>query len=217
VLKTYGVSHVLSPFPQHEASFTLVSGEKHAYVYRVEGATRTRFVRSARRVSSDQETVTRLLDPGFDPDREILLAEAPLTIGPALDEAAGPASAAAGESTSSATGSASVTRENSDELLIDAEAPANGYLLLADTFYPGWTASVDGTATPIYRANLSVRGIELPKGRHQVRFVYEAPGFWTGLRITLLALSALVIWAGVAVYLDRRAEARRSEVEPSRK
>ena len=70
-----------------------------------------------------------------------------------------------------------MTREDSRQLVIEAEAPEDGFLLLADTFYPGWTAQVDGRPTPIYRANLSVRGIQLPKGRHEVRFTYDAPGF----------------------------------------
>jgi uncharacterized membrane protein YfhO len=94
-----------------------------------------------------------------------------------------------------------VTHEDSRQLVIEAEAPADGFLLLADTFYPGWTAQVDGTPTPIYRANHSVRGIQLPKGRHEVRFSFDAPGFARGLQITLLSVSILVLWAGGAMLL----------------
>jgi uncharacterized membrane protein YfhO len=88
--------------------------------------------------------------------------------------------------------------------LIEADAPANGFLLLADTYYPGWTAEVDGKPVPIYRANLAARAIQFPQGRHTVRFSYEAPEFFRGLRITLLALSTLVLWLGVAAYFDLR-------------
>jgi uncharacterized membrane protein YfhO len=112
---------------------------------------------------------------------------------------------AAGGSTTLTAGRAIVTHEDSRQLLIEAEAPEDGFLLLADTFYPGWTAHVDGQSTPIYRANVSVRGIRLPKGRHEVRFAYGAPGFWRGLQITLLAVSTLLIWVGGAAYMDRRA------------
>jgi uncharacterized membrane protein YfhO len=97
-----------------------------------------------------------------------------------------------------------VTHEDSRELVVETEAPADGFLLLADTFYPGWTASVDGTPTPIYRANHSVRGIQLPKGRHEVRFTYQAPGFARGRQITLVAVSILLFWAGGAAYAGRR-------------
>jgi hypothetical protein len=209
-LKTYGVSHLLSPFPQHDVALTPISSSNNAYVYRIVGATRTRFVRTARHGESEQVTVTRLLNPGFDPDEEILLAwspdSIPRTTGDSAEESGHVSASAAAHPTG---GRAVVTRDDSSELVIEAEAPENGFLLLADTYYPGWTATVDGTPTPIYRANLSVRGIELPKGRHQVRFTFEAPGFRGGLRISIAAVSALLIWAVGAAYLDRRAFLRR--------
>jgi hypothetical protein len=203
VLKTYGVSHVLSPFPQQEAAFALVSHEKHAYIYRVDGAARVRFVRAARYVKTDREAVTRFLDNGFDPDREILLHEAPESAHPDAEDAED-------ISATPATSRPVVTREDSRHLVIVADAPEDGFLLLADTFYPGWSAQVDGTPTPVYRANLSVRGIRLPKGRHEVRFTYDAPGFSRGLTITLVAVSLLLLWAGSAAYVDRRARRSRT-------
>ena len=197
VLRTYGVSHVLSPYPQQEAAWPLVSQTDHAYVYRVEGAARVRFVRAARRVTSDREAFVRLRDAGFDPDREILLHEAPDSVGPRFEDS--------GEAAAYTVASRPVvTHEDSRQLVIDAEAPEDGFLLLADTFYPGWSAYVDGQPTPIYRANIAVRGIQLPKGRHEIRFTYAAPAFVRGLWITLLSLSALLVWLGTAAYLDRR-------------
>jgi hypothetical protein len=197
ILKTYGVTHVLSPYPQQGAALPLLGRAGRAFVYRVDGAARLRFVRAARHVTTDQETARRLLDFSFDPDREILLFEAPASIHPTVDET--------GEEETAGTARAVITHEGTRELSIDAEAPGNGFLLLADTFYPGWMATVDGTPTPIYRANHSLRGIQLPKGRHEVRFTYEAPGFVRGLQISLLAVSLLLLWAGVAVYVERRA------------
>ena len=163
----------------------------------MDGAARVRFVQAARRVTTDRETARRLLDFSFDPDREILLADAPDSVHPTVDEVSD-------ASPGAAAGRAVITREDTRELVIDADAPADGFLLLADTFYPGWTATVDGTPTPIYRANHSVRGIQLSKGRHDVRFVYDAPGFTRGLQITLAALSMLLVWLGTAAYAGRR-------------
>jgi hypothetical protein len=204
-LRTYGVSHVLSPFPQQEATFALAGHDGNAYVYRVDGTARVRFVRAARHVKSNDEAVKRLLDASFDPDREILLHDAPDSLHPSVDEIHDASlNATASGSTTLTAGRAAVTREDSRQLVIEAEAPEDGFLLLADTFYPGWTAQVDGTPTPVYRANISVRSIQLPKGRHEVRFTYSAPGFSRGLRITLLAVSILLLWAGGAAYVDRR-------------
>ena len=124
---------------------------------------------------------------------------------PGVDDAENSANTDASGSTTVTAGRAAVTHEDSRQLVIEAEAPADGFLLLADTFYPGWRAEVDGAPTPVYRANISVRGIRLTKGRHEVRFTYDAPGFWRGLTITVVAVSILLLWAVGAFYMDRRA------------
>ena len=203
MLKMYGVTHVLSPYPQQGTPFQLAGYDGHAYVYSVAGAARARVVRAARHVTTDQETARRLLDFSFDPDREILLNDAPDSIHPTVEEID-----VSGETSPGGVGRAVITHEDSRQIVIDAEAPADGFLLLADTFYPGWTATVDGTPTPIYRANHAVRGIQLPRGRHEVRFSYAAPGYMRGLVITLLSVSILLFWAMGAALADRRLSGR---------
>jgi Bacterial membrane protein YfhO len=205
ILRAYGVSHVISAFPQELITafpqqgppLALAGREGNAYIYRVEGAARARFVRTARRVDTDEEAGKILLDVRFNPDEGILLHDAPDTVRP-LAGALGAGAA------SPAPARAVVTREDSRELVIDADAPEDGFLLLADTYYPGWRVQVDGTPTPLYRANISVRGIPIAKGRHEVRFTYDAPGFVRGLQVTLLAIAALLVWAAVAAYLGSR-------------
>jgi hypothetical protein len=156
-----------------------------------------RFVRTARRVANEREAMIRMVDKGFDPDGEILLHDAP-------DIAASGAGDPSGAGANASTAQPIVTAEDSREIVIKADAPSDGFLLLADTFYPGWAAEVDGKPVPLYRANVSLRGIALPKGAHEVRFVYGAPGFYSGVQLSVLAVSLLLLWAGCAAYADRR-------------
>ena len=204
VLRAYGVSHVLSPYPQEGTELPLMSHDGHAYIYRVEGSARVRFVPSARSVTGDREAASRFLAAGFDPAREILLHDAPDGLAGILAPGAAPPEA---------MGRAAITREHTRGLDIEVDAPQDGFLLLADTFYPGWTARVDGAGTPLYRANLAVRGIALTKGRHEVRFEYGATEFFRGLTITLAAIAALLLWIGAALYAERRT--RRYRTLPS--
>jgi uncharacterized membrane protein YfhO len=156
-----------------------------------------RFVRAARHATATQSIAQRLADDDFDPDREIILHDAPATIRPTVDEiAARPPPAAPAR--------AVVLRENSRRIVIEVDAPEDGFLLLADTFYPGWTATVGRVPTPIYRANEAVRGIQLPRGRHVVRFRYPAPAYKRGLWISVAAALVLVLWAVGAAYRERR-------------
>jgi hypothetical protein len=192
VLRAYGVTHMLSSYPVRGVALTELARTDHAYVYKIDGAARVRFVPAARHVT-DAEAAKRLLDPAFDPDREVLLADAPAGPRPPVDQASeAPNSAPAPR--------AAIIRETQTEIVVEATAAADGFLLLADTFYPGWTAEVDGKAVALDRANLSVRAIQLPKGSHVVRFVYEPPGVQRGLWISAAALLALLVWLGAALY-----------------
>ena len=192
LLRAYGATHVLSPYPGQDPALTLLAREPDAYVYRVEGAARARIVAAARRMPTEEHAVARLREPTFDPDREILLLDAPESVRPIVDEN--------GAIPWDVPGRATITHETPRELVVDTVAPQDGFLLLADTYYPGWRAEVDGVATPIYRANVSVRGIALPKGQHTVRFTFDPVSFFRGLRITAVALTALLVWLGAAAY-----------------
>jgi hypothetical protein len=203
LMRTFGITHVLGPYPaktpqlnpETDPTLQLVAREPNAYIYRVQGAARARVVRAARRMPTEAHAVARLRDLTFDPDREILLLDAPESIHPAVEKlvaGAAPANASPGRAT--------ITRETSRELVIDAEAGEDGFLLLADMFYPGWHAQVDGVPTPIYRANVSLRGIALPKGQHTVRFWYEPVPFFRGLWISSISLFVLFAWFGVAAF-----------------
>jgi membrane protein YfhO len=199
LLRTYGVTHVLSPFVEQGVSLPLVAHPGHAYVYRIDDAARVRVVQAATAVATDREAIEHLLDARFDPNKEILLHD---TSGPLHPTAAEAARIPMAPLTNSAT----VAYEDSTHVVIDAQSGADAFLLVADTYYPGWSAEVDGRPTRVYRANVSVRGITLPRGHHQVRFEYHPPRFFTGLLITCAAIAALILGLIVGAHMDRRAE-----------
>ena len=73
-------------------------------------------------------------------------------------------------------------------------------LVLSDSAYPGWTATVDGQPSPIYTTNYLFRGIDLPPGEHTVLFQYQPMswrrGLWlsaTGGLFCLLLLSVNIL------------------------
>lgn len=79
---------------------------------------------------------------------------------------------------------------------IEATVTAPSYLVLSDTYYPGWKASVDGTAQPLLKANYVMRALSLQPGRHIVVFSYHPISFKAGLTVSCLTmvLAAFLFW-----------------------
>jgi hypothetical protein len=90
--------------------------------------------------------------------------------------------------------------DGTDALEFAASAPAPAFLVVADAWFPGWRASVDGAIVPLYRINGFLRGVALPAGAHRVRLEYEPPGWRVGTAVSraawvILALGALALLA----------------------
>jgi uncharacterized membrane protein YfhO len=66
---------------------------------------------------------------------------------------------------------------------------------LADVFYPGWKAYIDGQPAEIYRANYLFRAVQVEAGGHLVEFRYEPLSFKLGVGLTCLTL--IIVAAGV--------------------
>ena len=76
--------------------------------------------------------------------------------------------------------------------------------MLADAWFPGWTATLDDTPTPVLRANYLVRAVAVPAGRHEVVFSYDPPGYATGRTVSGVAWSVLGVALVLAGLLGRR-------------
>ncbi len=91
---------------------------------------------------------------------------------------------------------AEILRDEPARVEIDAELAAPGLLVLADAFYPGWRASVDGEPASIRPANHLFRGVALPRGRHRVVFEYAPASLRIGAAASAagLAVALLLAW-----------------------
>lgn len=88
-----------------------------------------------------------------------------------------------------------VTRlhDDANAVTVEVNAAYDAWLILADTDYPGWIASVDGQPAPIYRANGAFRMIQVPVGTHTVRFEYYPAWVLPGVFISLVSILGTLI------------------------
>ena len=108
----------------------------------------------------------------------------------------------------SATPSARVDIQRYENNAVTIATAANGesILVLADSFYPGWKAYVDGRETAILRANHFYRAVRLPGGVHQVEFRYEPRSFKIGAMISLATLVVMIL-ISISVFMRQRKSA----------
>ena len=152
-------------------------------------------VHSARFLPDDEAALAALADPGFDPAREVILAQISKSANQQMSKWQ-----VAGRNPQSAfriPHSAIVEVYEPDRVVVQATLTEPGYLVLSDTHYPGWKARVDGEPVPILRANLLFRAVALPAGEHVVEFRYQPASLRWGAIISLAALAVLVAGLGI--------------------
>ena len=91
--------------------------------------------------------------------------------------------------------------DSGNAVTIRAASPAAGWLILADAYYPGWRATIDGDPIEIQLANVAFRAVKLPAGSHQVEFRYEPQSAKIGGWITFGCVVIMI--AGLAA-VNRR-------------
>jgi hypothetical protein len=83
----------------------------------------------------------------------------------------------------------------SHQVSIQTEAIAASLVVISQTYYPAWKASVDGQPARIWRANYSFQALEVPAGRHQIVLLYEDRMLLAGAVLTGLGLlSCTGLW-----------------------
>jgi Bacterial membrane protein YfhO len=130
---------------------------------------------SAQVVKSDEEALERMTGFDFDPRKTVLMT----------DDLSLP---------SSMKGTASVRYETPTRISLEVEMQTPGLVLLSNRWDPGWSAQIDGSASPIYRVDCALRGFRVPAGKHTIVSTYAPPSLRKGLAITTAGGAGLLFW-----------------------
>ena len=95
-------------------------------------------------------------------------------------------------------GAWSFDRPDSDTMRINADLRCRGLLVVSETFYPGWEATVDGKPQPIYEVFGALRGVVLESGSHRVEMRYRPDVVSIGAALSGVGIASnflLMVWS----------------------
>jgi hypothetical protein len=150
-----------------------------------------RAVRAEAQPADPQAALARLIDPVFDVHTTVLLDPLP----PAI---------ANGIITKDADAMTQIERDEPEHITIRTRGASPAVLVLNDSLYPGWEATLDGVETPLLLANTAFRAVPVPAGEHVVEMRYRPRTFELGL-----ALSGITIALLGAATIDERVRTSR--------
>ena len=90
-------------------------------------------------------------------------------------------------------GEVDVTSLQPNRLQLKATLARPGFVVVSGSTYPGWKASVDGTSTPLIKADHMLMALAVPAGAHEIVLRFRPATFQWGLTVTLLSLAGMFI------------------------
>ncbi|MBW3553804.1 MAG: YfhO family protein [Gemmatimonadetes bacterium] len=182
-------------------SVRLIHGGPSALIYENTAALpRAWLVGDVRVVAEADGALGVLRNPEFDPRLEAVVQEQP-----SLSLTAGPVA-----------GEARILESSPDEVRIASRSDRAAFLVLADNYYDGWEATIDGEGVPVLRTNHTFRGVAVPAGEHEVVFRFrpgrQILGFWISL-LGFLGIGGYAVWA--LVRRRRRGGGRAVDAAPA--
>lgn len=134
------------------------------------------FIVPQMRLEKDNELLNTYYAESFDPLAEVLLDE-PVEFEPS----------------SHFNGKVEQIAYRPNHVTINTRQKGNGFLVLMDSYFPGWTVKVDGEEQPVLRANHFYRAVQLGPGEHTLEFDFFPEGLKLGLVVSGVSLVLLTL------------------------
>jgi hypothetical protein len=92
-----------------------------------------------------------------------------------------------------------------NHLIYTSNNANDGFAVFSEIYYKdGWKATIDGKETSIYKVDYTLRGMEIPKGKHTIEFKFEPQVVKTGSTIALISFIVMVLVIIAGIYYDKK-------------
>lgn len=185
VLDMLNVKYIVSPKIFEAKGYKLLKKSDITNLYEnMNVLPRTFLAERAVVLKTPREICAKFQERSWDPLKEVVLEEAPVLQGTMYRV----------QGTVDKKESAEITKYAPNEVIVRACVKAPKFLVLSDSYYPGWKVYVDGRPDKIYAANYIVRAVYLGPGEHTVRFVFDPFSFKLGLCISLTTVILILLY-----------------------
>jgi hypothetical protein len=130
-------------------------------------------------ITDDPTALEKLYSPEFDPTKMVLVA----TSTPVAQTPSQPGADA---------GAVTITRYQSRDVALQADAKTPAVLLLNDRTGEFWNVWVDGKPASVLRCNYIMRGVFVPPGQHTIEFRFQPPLAWLYVSVASFAIGVLL-------------------------
>lgn len=108
------------------------------------------------------------------------------------------------------TATIKLLENKNDEINYEFNAATNQFVVFSEIYYPkGWDAFIDGKKTAYCKTDYVLRGLAVPAGKHNIKFVFDPPSFRVGETISRYANIFSVLFVLLCIFMawkNRRKE-----------
>ncbi len=99
-----------------------------------------------------------------------------------------------------------------DEINYVSNSDKDGIAVFSEVYYPyGWKALIDGKETEHFRVDYTLRALNIPKGKHDIKFIFRPDSVYKGENISLffiilmyLVTIGLIVLSGFRFYKNNK-------------
>jgi uncharacterized membrane protein YfhO len=177
----YGTNFQVSRNPRRPDQLEVFTGRSGLKVYENPGAfPRAWIVHEAAAIQRDDQIRPALDAANFDPTRQTFVKG---TV-PELQSC-------------QAAETVSFIERQPGRVVLETDLKCRGMVIEADTFFPGWEATIDGKPSQLYEAYGFLRGVVVEAGTHRIEMRYRPKSVYWGASLTALGLFGAFILTAI--------------------
>jgi hypothetical protein len=171
-----GLRYLILPGAPADPAAVKFSDAAHTVLENARAMPRVTVPLSATIIPDSAARLRALSDEKFDPRETVILEDPSVSVPPSAVE-----------------GSARIVSEVPSRVEVEYSMQSAGFLVLADSWDPGWRARVNDVDAPVLIANHAFRAVSVPAGSGKVVFTYDPHSFRIGLYFAAASCVLLTI------------------------